>query len=145
MKRKKSSRSRSMSGIRQHKKTNQKLESNLESDSDNTEELTSIKLKRKKYTLAEEKTFVDRYKKIKANFPQRGIRSIANELDVPKSSLIEWIKQIPFIDETISATKKYRLEGGGRNPNTMDLEEDLIKWVSEQRRLEIWIKSSEIT
>ena len=50
---------------------------------------------------------------------------------MPKSSLIEWIKQIPFIDETISATKKYRLEGGGRNPNTMDLEEDLIKWVSE--------------
>ena len=44
-----------MSGIRQHKKTNQKLESNLESDSDNTEELTSIKLKRKKYTLAEKK------------------------------------------------------------------------------------------
>ena len=145
MKRKKSSRSRSMSGIRQHKKTNQKLESNLESDSDNTEELTSIKLKRKKYTLAGKKTFVDRYKKIKANFPQRGIRSIANELDVPKSSLIEWIKQIPFIDETISTTKKYPLEGGGRNPNTMDLEEDLIKWVSEQRRLEIWIKSSEIT
>ena len=134
-----------MSGIRQHKKTNQKLDSNLESDSDNTEELTSIKLKRKKYTLAGKKTFVDRYKKIKANFPQRGIRSIANELDVPKSSLIEWIKQIPFIDETISATKKYRLEGGGRNLNTMDLEEDLIKWVSEQRRLEIWIKSSEIT
>ena len=55
MKRKKRSRSRSMSGIRQHKKTNQKLESNLESDSDNTEELTSIKLKRKKYTLAEKK------------------------------------------------------------------------------------------
>jgi hypothetical protein len=41
-----------MSGIRKHKKINQKLESNLESDSDNTEELTSIKLKREKYTLA---------------------------------------------------------------------------------------------
>ena len=55
MKRKEKSRSRSMSGITQHKKTNQKFDSNLESDSDNTEELTSIKLKRKKYTLAEKK------------------------------------------------------------------------------------------
>ena len=144
MKRKEKSRSRSRSGIRQHKKTNKKLESNSESESDNTVELTSIKLKRKKYTLAEKKNFVDRYKKIKANFPNRGIRSIANELDVPKSSLIEWIKQIPFIDETISTTKKYRLEDGGRNPSTIDLEEDLIKWVSEQRRLEIGITTTEI-
>ena len=63
---------------------------------------------------------------------------------MPKSSLIEWIQQIPFIDETISTTKKYRLEGGGRSPNTMDLEEDLIKWVSEQRRLELGITTSEI-
>ena len=40
--------------------------------------------------------------------------------------------------------QKYRLEGGDRYPNTMDLEEDLIKWVSEQRRLEIGKTTSEI-
>jgi hypothetical protein len=36
-----------MSGVRKHKKINQKLESNLESDSDNIEGLIYIKLKRK--------------------------------------------------------------------------------------------------
>lgn len=85
------------------------------------------------------KEFVNKYKKIKADFPKRGIRSIANELNVPKTSLSEWIQQILFIDEITSTAKKYRLKGGGRYPNIIDLEEDLIRRISEQRKLEIGI------
>ena len=57
---------------------------------------------------------------------------------------MEWIKQIDFLSETISAGKKYRLEGAGRNPSTLNIEDDLLKWIGEQRRLEISISTNEI-
>ena len=39
---------------------------------------------------------------------------------------------------------KSRLEGGGRLPSTLGIEENLIKWISEQRRLGIGITIQEI-
>ena len=58
---------------------------------------------------------------IKKKFPKKGIKKISKELDVPKTCLMEWIKQIDFLLETISAGKKYRLEGAGRNPTTLNI------------------------
>jgi len=40
--------------------------------------------------------------------------------------------------------KKCRLEGGERNPSTLLLEDTLIKWVAEQRRMEIRLTNNEI-
>ena len=57
---------------------------------------------------------------------------------------MEWIKQKDFLSETISAGKKYRLEGAERNPSTLNIEDDLLKWIEEQRRLEIAISTNEI-
>ena len=42
------------------------------------------------------------------------------------------------------SSSKFNLEGAGRIPDTIDIEEDLIKWVEEQRRLEIAINTNEI-
>ena len=46
----------------------------------------------------------------------------------------------------MTPNKKYksRLEGGGRLPSTLGIEENLIKWISEQRRLGIGITTQEI-
>ena len=37
-----------------------------------------------------------------------------------------------------------RLEGAGRKPNSLEIIEEIVKWISEQRRLEIAINSNEI-
>jgi len=39
---------------------------------------------------------------------------------------------------------KYHLEGEGNIPDTIKIEKQLIKWVEEQRRLEIDINTNEI-
>lgn len=39
---------------------------------------------------------------------------------------------------------KYNLEGAGRIPDTINIEDNLIKWVEEQRRLEIATNTNEI-
>ena len=46
----------------------------------------------------------------------------------------------------MTPNKKYksRLERGGRLPSTLGIEENLIKWISEQRRLGIGITIKEI-
>ncbi len=85
-----------------------------------------------------------KYKEIKNKFPKKGLRTIANELNIPLSSLQKWIKQISFLEDTKGGSHKYRLEGGRRNPNTLSLEYDLIIWISEQRRLEIPINTNTI-
>jgi len=36
------------------------------------------------------------------------------------------------------------LEGAGRNPSTLNIEDDLLKWIGEQSRLEIAISTNEI-
>ena len=85
-----------------------------------------------------------KYKEIKNKFRKKGLRAIANELNIPLSSLQEWIIQISFLEETKGGSHKYRLRGGGRNPNTLSLEDELIIWKSEQRRLGIPINTNTI-
>ena len=142
MKRKERPRSRSASQIRKHIRKNQNLKENNfynkheninkqndnSSSEDNLEDKTIIN--RKKYTITFKKNSVMKYKEIKNKFPKKGQRVIANELNIPRSSLKEWIKQISFLEDTKGGSHKYRLEGG-RNPNTLSLEDELIIWISE--------------
>ena len=44
----------------------------------------------------------------------------------------------------INGVNKKNLPGAGRIPETIKIEEILIKWIEEQRRLEIAINSNEI-
>ena len=140
MKRKERSRSRSMSGIRRHTRKNAKLfDSNSSSDSEN-----DTYKNRKQYSLAEKKSYVKKYYDFKEEFPNKGIRPIAKILGIPFSCLQEWIKQYQFIELTTNKKGKFRLEGAGRIPSTLPIEDELMKWVSEQRRCEIGITTEEI-
>ena len=56
----------------------------------------------------------------------------------------EWIKQYQFIELTTNKKGKFRLEEAGRIPSTLAIEDELMKWVSEQRRCEIGITTEEI-
>lgn len=62
------------------------------------------------------------------NINKKGIKKISEELEVPKTCLMKQTKQIDFISQTISDGKKYRLERIGRNPSTLNIEDDLLKW-----------------
>lgn len=145
MNRKERSRSRSASGIRQHKRQNKvliKKDKNYDSSSD-TENEQPIK-NRRKFSLLVKKKYIEQYKEIKSKFPKKGYGAIASQLNIPKSCLIEWLKQESYIEQNKNLKNKFRLEGGGRNPSTLLLEDTLIKWVAEQRRLEIGISTNEI-
>lgn len=45
---------------------------------------------------------------------------------------------------TPNKKNKSKLEGGGRLPSTLGIEENLIKWISEHRRLGIGLTTQEI-
>ena len=57
---------------------------------------------------------------------------------------MEWIKEIDFIYKINLSGKKYRFEGVGRNPSTLNIEDDFLKWILEQRYLKIVISTNEI-
>ena len=117
---------------------------NKNSKKNNQEANTQSINKRKKYTLYEKKQLVERYKSIKLSDPNRGIRSIAAELEVPRSCLQDWTKKYKCFKDKLDLENKYRLEGAGRNPDTINIEEILIKWVCELRRLNIALSTDEI-
>ena len=70
--------------------------------------------------------------------------SISNELDIPKSCLLEWINQYDYLKNLKGSNSKFNLEGADRIPGTINIDEELIIWLEEQRRLEIAINSNEI-
>ena len=57
-------------------------------------------------------------------------------------ALLEWKKSYKFID--LTTKNKYRLESAGWLPSTLNIEDDLMKWISEQRRIGIGITTQEI-
>ena len=163
MKRLERSRSRSHSGIRKHSRKNYVLDNLIESSSEsrgNTETIENIEhneefeksnetnkripKERKKYSLSSKKKYVQKYYEEKENNPKLGTRKIANALGVPYSCLREWVQQYKYIESTTNKKDKFRLEGGGRLPETLTIEEELIRWVCEQRRCEIPITTKEI-
>ncbi len=81
---------------------------------------------------------------IKNKFQKKGYHIIAAEIGVPRNYLREWVQQFKYINETNSGGKKYRLEGAGRNPSTLKIEDKLLCWLNEQRRFEIAITTNEI-
>ena len=140
------SRSRSNSAnkinIRKHKRKNHIINENNSSSSVDSDQ--SMPNTRKQFTLQEKKEYIKKYEDIKNKNPKKGIRAIVAELNISYSSLREWIKQKPIILETKCKRNKYRLEGAGKIPNTIEIEEELIKWLEEQRRLEIGLTTNEI-
>jgi len=70
--------------------------------------------------------------------------SISNELDIPKSCLLEWINQYDYLKNLKGSNSKFNLESADRIPGTINIDEKLIIWLEEQRRLEIAINSNEI-
>ena len=81
---------------------------------------------------------------LKLKIQKKGKKVIAIELHISYSSLREWIKQKSRILKTKYKRNKYRLEGAGKIPNTIGIEEKLIKWLEKQRRLEIGLTTNEI-
>ena len=126
------------------KKEDIKIENNPENGIKEASPQTQSINKRKKYTLFEKKQLVEKYKSIKLTDPNRGIRSIAAELDVPRSCLQDWCKKYKCFKDKVDLENKYRLEGAGRNPDTMTVEDTLIKWVCEMKRLDIGLSTDEI-
>ena len=87
---------------------------------------------------------INRYKSIKQKFPEKGLKKIANELNIDDHTLREWIQLIDFINTEKNKRLKYRLVGGGRNPQTLNIENNLLIWISEMRRLDICINTNQI-
>ena len=69
-----------------------------------------MKYRRKKYSLFEKNKIIEQYKEIKAKYPKKGFRAISNELNVPKTCLIKWIWQEPFIKQNTSLKKNSDLK-----------------------------------
>ena len=65
-------------------------------------------------------------------------------MNVPRSSIYDWINQEKFLLEKTNKKESYRLEGGGRIPNTLEIEDQLLNWICEQLRLNIALSSKEI-
>ena len=105
--RKERSRSRSESGIRKHIRTNSTLIKKSIPSSDSEGE-SSLLIKRKRYNLSEKRNFVERFKEIKTVYPKKGWQTIANELNVPRNCLKEWVKQIQFIENRPCKTRRRR-------------------------------------
>ena len=116
----------------------------INNDLMNSEAASSIQQKRKRYTLLEKKQLVEKYKSIKLSDPNRGIRSIASELNVPRSCLQDWCNKYKCFKDKVDLENKYRLEGAGRNPESITVDDVLIKWVSLMRRLGIALSTNEI-
>jgi transposase-like protein len=110
----------------------------------NSEVESSVQPKRKRYTLLEKKQLVEKYKSIKLSDPNRGIRSIASELNVPRSCLQDWCNKYKCFKDKVDLENKYRLEGAGRTPESVTVDDVLVKWVSLMRRLGIALSTNEI-
>ena len=65
-------------------------------------------------------------------------------MNVPRSSIYVWINQEKFLLEKTNKKESYRLRGGGKIPNTLEIEGPLLKWNCEQLRLNIALSSKEI-
>ena len=61
-------------------------------------------------------------------------------MEIPKNGLKERIKEYDYLKVIKEGKSKFNLEEAGRKPQTIDIENYLIKLVEEQRRLEIAIK-----
>ena len=60
---------------------------------------------RKKYTIKEKITYVEKYKAIKEEEPKKGFKKISEELELTKNNLKEWVKQYMFMKD-IKCIKK---------------------------------------
>ena len=111
--------------IRKHKRKNAIIEQDISSSSEESD--VSMPNIRKQFTLQEKKEYIKKYEDIKNKIQKSVKKQHPPELIISYSSLREWIKQKWFILETKCKINKYRLEGVGKIPNTIRIEEELIK------------------
>ena len=52
---------------------------------------------------------------------------IANKYNIPKSYIGEWIHNKTLLDQAEKKLTSYGLIKGGRKPNTIEIEEDLVR------------------
>ena len=102
------------------------------------------KIQRKTYTITEQISYVEKYKELKKIYQKRGYLFISEELDISKNCLKEWILQSEDFKELKYKTKTFLLKGGWKNPQTIEIENELIKWLEELRKLDICFTSPEL-
>ena len=149
MRRQEKSRDRTNAGIRKHNKSNSKLvissdDMSIDSSLSSDAEPSSNYRKRKQYTIAEKKNIVQKYYDLIDDDPTIGKKKAADQLGVPKTSLIEWIDLFPYLIAEKGGSHRFRLEGAGRLPETLEIEPELLKFIEEQRRLDIGLTTNEI-
>ena len=74
----------------------------------------------------------------------KSFSSIASDLKLPRSSLQDQFEEYEYFKEVKGRNHKFRLENAGRKTNSLKIEKEIVKWISEQRFLEIAINSNEI-
>lgn len=75
--------------------------------------------------------YLEQYYVIKKIDEKKGFKSISEELKIPKNCLKEWVKEYDYMKGIKGANHKFNLEGAGPTPDTINIEENLIKWVEE--------------
>ena len=110
----------------------------------NLREKTVSFQKRKQYNISQKIFFINKYYEIKKKFPGKGKKIIAAELGIDDHCLREWLQQEKYLNDMNNKKEKYRLEGAGRLPDSIEYEEKLLKWIGEQRRLGIGISTNDI-
>ena len=73
--------------------------------------------------------YVAQYYAIKKTDEKKGFKSISEELEIPKNCLEEWVQEYDYMKGIKGANHKFNLERVGRIPDTINIEENLIKWV----------------
>jgi len=83
---------------------------------------------RKRYSIKEKMEYVAKYYNIIKIDDKKGFKSISEELEIHKNCLKEGVQTIDYIMKLMKGTNhKYHLEGAGRFPDTIKIEEQLIK------------------
>ena len=75
--------------------------------------------------------YLEQYYVIKKIDEKKGFKSISEKLEIPKNCLKEWVKEYDYTKGIKGANHKFILEGAGCTPDTINIEENLIKWVEE--------------
>ena len=99
---------------------------------------------RNRYTLLYKKTNCGKNLRMSVLIPGLGKRKIAEILGIDSHTLREWIQLFPFIEAAKNISEFYLLESGGSLQETLNIETELIKWISKVRHLDIAINTLKI-
>ena len=87
---------------------------------------------------------MEKHKNISALNPDLDKKKIAEALGIDSHTLREWIQLFPFIETEKNKSEFYRIEGRGSLSKTLNIESELIKWISEMRSLDVKLNAREM-